>query len=357
MTNASCPMPSRWAVALVALASAAGCARAGTVPETGDRLGTHARAHLRRLARGAGRPSPAWRRVLSRLSPEQQCDALDDLFRFRPVGEGQLFRALKQLKIPQIPYYPTRAHLQKQLLLSASLYAGIPRENMDEPNRYISTAAKWGPQLVGAINGTLGRPVRFLVEVGTFVGKGAVKTFGPYVQSAGPDALMLCIDTWQGDVAMHLIRGFDQYLGREHSMPTLGMTFLKNVVAHNLTRVVYPLAMPSLTAARLLAVLNWRADVIYIDSAHEEGETLVELHMYYRLLAEGGVLAGDDYGLFPAVKHDVDLFVRCRGLHLQRVRGQPRDWVIKKRPTPLPPTRATSATSSAPAEQHMHARR
>jgi hypothetical protein len=45
-----------------------------------------------------------------------------------------------------------------------------------------------------------------------------------------------------------------------------------------LTQHVFPLAMSSLTAARLLAVANWHADVVYLDSAHEQGETLLELH-------------------------------------------------------------------------------
>ena len=87
--------------------------------------------------------------------------------------------------------------------------------------------------------------------------------------------------------------------------------------------------MASLTAARLVAVTNWRVDVAYIDSAHEQGETLVELHMYWNLLREGGALLGDDYELFPAVRHDVDAFARCKNVTVERW-GMAHLWLIFK---------------------------
>jgi len=50
--------------------------------------------------------------------------------------------------------------------------------------------------------------------------------------------------------------------------------------------------------------------VIYLDSAHEKGETLLELHTAFRALSPGGVLFGDDTA-WPAVRHDVLAFVSC----------------------------------------------
>ena len=79
-------------------------------------------------------------------------------------------------------------------------------------------------------------------------------------------------------------------------------------------RTIFPLSMPSIVGARLLARLPWIVDVVYLDSAHEKGETFVELHLYFELLRPGGLLIGDDYAMFPAVKHDVDRFARCHGL-------------------------------------------
>merc|ERR1712039_989061 len=92
--------------------------------------------------------------------------------------------------------------------------------------------------------------------------------------------------------------------------------FLDNVIYNGLTDTIFPLALSSVSAARFIAMLDWRIDAVYIDSAHEKGETLVELHLYYELLRPGGVLFGDDYDaeIFPSVRQDVDLFARCKGL-------------------------------------------
>jgi len=58
----------------------------------------------------------------------------------------------------------------------------------------------------------------------------------------------------------------------------------------------------------MLAVLKYKIDIVYLDSAHEAGETFMELNLYYDLLKKGGVIFGDDYKVFPAVRKDVDLF-------------------------------------------------
>ena len=57
-------------------------------------------------------------------------------------------------------------------------------------------------------------------------------------------------------------------------------------------------------------------DVAYIDTAHEQGETLGEMFAYWELLRPGGLLLGDDYNYFPAVKYDVDAFVGHKNLTL-----------------------------------------
>ncbi len=44
--------------------------------------------------------------------------------------------------------------------------------------------------------------------------------------------------------------------------------------------------------------------LIYLDSAHEEVETLLEMTLAWRLLPDNGVLMGDDWG-WPAVSRDV----------------------------------------------------
>jgi hypothetical protein len=57
--------------------------------------------------------------------------------------------------------------------------------------------------------------------------------------------------------------------------PTLYDRFLATVAGANLTTTVLPLPMPSILAARLLAMTAWKVDLIYLDASHERGETLV----------------------------------------------------------------------------------
>ena len=92
-----------------------------------------------------------------------------------------------------------------------------------------------------------------------------------------------------------------------HSLELIG----RKALAVNLSETVLPLTMSSTAAARLLDMMQWTIDVIYVDTAHEQGDTLVELHYYYSLLRPGGLLLGDDYEWFPSVNHDVDVFARC----------------------------------------------
>jgi predicted O-methyltransferase YrrM len=88
--------------------------------------------------------------------------------------------------------------------------------------------------------------------------------------------------------------------------------------------------MSSITAARLIATLNWKVDLIYLDSAHEIGETFAELYVYFQLLRKGGLLIGDDYKSFPAVQHDVDLFCKYKAEELTFELIQENQWTIKK---------------------------
>lgn len=113
-------------------------------------------------------------------------------------------------------------------------------------------------------------------------------------------------------------------------MPSLYKKFISRMKHHNLQDTVFPFTLPSIVAARAMANFNWIIDIIYVDSAHELGETVVELTLYYQLLRPGGLLMGDDWEGFPAVRHDVQMFADCKGLelvHLPLLGGQ---WLIQK---------------------------
>ena len=51
--------------------------------------------------------------------------------------------------------------------------------------------------------------------------------------------------------------------------------------------------------------------MIYLDSAHEQGETLIELALYWNILQPGGILFGDDWS-WMTVRCDVKKFVYAK---------------------------------------------
>ena len=102
--------------------------------------------------------------------------------------------------------------------------------------------------------------------------------------------------------------------------------FLNRIVQHDLTGTVLPVKAASPVAARMMGVLNYTVDAVYLDSAQEGGELYLDLSLYWDLLAPGGVLMGDDYMWFwPGVIHDVDLFMKHTGLAASHLKFS-KDW-------------------------------
>eukprot|EP00966_Prymnesium_polylepis_P224769 5198631-Prymnesium_polylepis.1 len=114
---------------------------------------------------------------------------------------------------------------------------------------------------------------------------------------------------------MALGRVESKLMDKRWGQPTLYHQFLTNLVAANLTEHVLPFMAPSLLGARALAWAGLQPDLIYLDSAHEQGETFTELATLWPLLTPQGILLGDDLN-WKAVNHDVKLFARVRGLRL-----------------------------------------
>ena len=104
--------------------------------------------------------------------------------------------------------------------------------------------------------------------------------------------------------------------GRSH----LYDNFIQNIIDGKATDVILPMAVSSLVGAKILWAQKFMPDVAYIDTAHEQGETLGEMFAYWELLRPGGVLLGDDYKYFPAVKYDVDAFVAYKNVTLHFTR-------------------------------------
>lgn len=200
----------------------------------------------------------------------------------------------------------------------------------------------------------------FLIELGSFKGGSARRIAAAAAGSLTGEGkpCLLCVDTFLGDTAMWLDHnGWRQWLMMKHGLPQLYMQFLANV--WEVRNIVLPLPLSSLCALRALQRLTVRGDVpladfIYLDAAHEMGETLLEMVQAFRLLRGGGILLGDDLD-WPAVQGDLRQFLQtldpaaCCGAdddllsgipglfyHAEAGRGywildsRPRQWLVRK---------------------------
>ena len=108
--------------------------------------------------------------------------------------------------------------------------------------------------------------------------------------------------------------------------PTVYYQFLANILAQNLNDTVLPVSMSSIIGARFLQTYLFRPQVIYLDSAHEQGETLIELALYWNILRPGGVLFGDDWG-WSSVRCDVKKFSYMKNITVDIAENT---WMLKK---------------------------
>eukprot|EP00747_Dinoflagellata_sp_TGD_P028253 gnl/TRDRNA2_/TRDRNA2_133140_c1_seq1.p1 gnl/TRDRNA2_/TRDRNA2_133140_c1~~gnl/TRDRNA2_/TRDRNA2_133140_c1_seq1.p1 ORF type:complete len:198 (-),score=11.60 gnl/TRDRNA2_/TRDRNA2_133140_c1_seq1:90-683(-) len=141
------------------------------------------------------------------------------------------------------------------------------------------------------------------------------------VKSAGLNTTILCADPWTGDVNMwdwhkNILNrhGWDFLLADKYGIPRIYETFLANVAQKKHEDIILPLRATSIVSIRLLARLHetgrlpYLPQVIYLDSAHEKDETLMELKAAWSILAKGGVLWGDDWK-WPAIRNAVGKFM------------------------------------------------
>ena len=112
----------------------------------------------------------------------------------------------------------------------------------------------------------------------------------------------------------------------EDGRPTVYYQFLANVIEQNLTEIVLPASMTSLHGARFLRTHQFRPQLIYFGSGHEQGEILIELALYWNVLQPGGILFGTDWS-WISVRCDVKKFMYMRNLRVERFKST---WIFTK---------------------------
>mmetsp|Transcript_5851 Transcript_5851/g.16637 ORF Transcript_5851/g.16637 Transcript_5851/m.16637 type:complete len:388 (-) Transcript_5851:212-1375(-) len=154
------------------------------------------------------------------------------------------------------------------------------------------------------------QPVSFWLELGAFEGGSAIlvaqraKLRGS-ASAAGPErTAVVAVDTFLGDVRVLWERPPEerQKLLRPDGTVSLYDHFRANVRRAGHADTVLPLPATSVVALHLIARMARRGtvpqpQVIYLDSAHEEGEVLLELQLAWEAVAPGGILFGDDWVL------------------------------------------------------------
>ena len=173
----------------------------------------------------------------------------------------------------------------------------------------------------------------FGLEVGTFVGSTAVR-LGRALRDNNAGHL-LCVDSFTRSGEMWFLERFQRDLQFQNGRPRIYELWMQNIIRQELTGTVLPWCLTSLAAAQCLGFLPWMVDFIFLDSAHIQDATYLEISAYWKALQPGGLLAGDDYDSFPAVKHDVDRFVAATGAQLIRSPSG-RLWGLRKKPGTLP---------------------
>jgi hypothetical protein len=167
---------------------------------------------------------------------------------------------------PMRPYYPTREELFRHMYSNTgNPYVGfdaIPYHKRDFTKEYPSFAFVNRERLQEIVKKRLDGPLRLSVEVECFVGSGAVSVWAPLAEEnaerASEGGVHLCVDTWQGDINMHLTEQFRKFMDIKNGLPTLHHQFLAHMIMSNNTENVFPVSLPFLVGARFLAALEWK---------------------------------------------------------------------------------------------------
>lgn len=137
-----------------------------------------------------------------------------------------------------------------------------------------------------------------IIEVGSWKGHSA-NFMADACRRAALKTKIVCIDTFLGAVEHWVLPGQIDHLHIKNGRPTILERFQANTIARGNQDMVYPFAIDSANAAQVFEHFQFRADLIFIDAAHDYDDVISDIRSYYPLLSEKGVLFGDDYQYEP----------------------------------------------------------
>ena len=166
-----------------------------------------------------------------------------------------------------------------------------------------------------------------IVEVGAWKGASSLFMARTLKQLEIPGTV-IAVDTWLGSSDHWESDKWFAELCYEGGFPSLWKKFYANVIESGLRDYVVPLPLDSIGAAHYLKKIGIRPEMIHIDAGHDFRSVYTDLEEWWTLLADGGVLVGDDYEpSWPGVCEAFDKFSTEKGLTLEVDTGKCR---IKK---------------------------
>lgn len=137
-----------------------------------------------------------------------------------------------------------------------------------------------------------------VVEVGSWLGC-STRFIAATLSERGK---LYAVDTWRGSPE-------EEVHQKDPRLPILYQLFLSNTVQAGFAHTIVPIRMKSVEAAN---ALNVKADLIYLDGAHDTNSVYEDIINWYPHLNEGGIMCGDDW-LWDTVRVAVEIGAQIYG--------------------------------------------
>jgi hypothetical protein len=129
-----------------------------------------------------------------------------------------------------------------------------------------------------------------IIEVGTWMGKSAIEM----AKVCDKNCKIYCVDTWIGSV-----EHYDSVERDEEGFPIIYKKFKENIKREGVDDVIIPVISTSTDAIQYFKRNGIKADVIYIDAAHDYENVMKDLENYWQIFDKtkpDNCFFGDDYG-------------------------------------------------------------
>jgi predicted O-methyltransferase YrrM len=173
------------------------------------------------------------------------------------------------------------------------------------------------------------RPI-VVIELGSWLGRSTNLIAAALKTSKAPAGdRVIAVDTWLGS-AEHwttMQKTIMPKLARRNGYPSMYYTFLSIAKMLGNDDVIVPLPLPTQQAVHVLTHQGVKADLIYVDAAHDEPSVYADITAYWDLLREGGYMIGDDWE-WPGVRAAVERF--CKEKQELKLMYEGGVWCVRK---------------------------